>query len=107
MRQTHSASAKVMSEPMSVATQADQRSTASMKSKAATGTSATSQVMNILPVGLRIWLNMVATLADQSSAQLSRYCMQRYHDPVREDFSLCPSLDQVWIQDLRSRQKKA
>ena len=56
--QTQRPSAKVMSEPISVASHADKRRIASMNRSATTGTSATSQVTNRFPVGSRICVNI-------------------------------------------------
>jgi len=49
-----------MIDPIRVAIQADQRSTASIKSRITTGTSATSQVTNRFPIGSRICENIVS-----------------------------------------------
>src|ERR1700756_3011961 len=55
---THSASTKVMTEPMRVASQAGRRNTASMTSSETTGISATRHVSVRLSSGSSTWVNM-------------------------------------------------
>src|SRR5579872_3505689 len=62
MLHTHSASTKVIPEPMRVATEAGQRNTASMTSSDTTGISATRHVSVRLLSGSSTWVNMAFPL---------------------------------------------
>ena len=64
--QTQAASTKVTIEPISTASQADTRNTASSKSSSTTGISATRQVRPRLPTGSTICVNIISLFRIQS-----------------------------------------